>query len=342
MKNIKTIDLVHSYLKYPLPEGFLKELSRELKCINFYPSGGKYETLCQTLAEYSRVKIENILPANGSDEVIEMITRAYPQMILIPTPTFSQYEASAVRGGFSRILVNCLENGQYSIKYSTKQLKKASLVWICNPNNPTGSTIDREVILDILKNTKGMVAVDECNYNYSGESMVDLIHEFPNLIISRSFSKDFGLAGLRLGYMISNPQNITQISTYGQYFRVNRIAEKSAEIVLRYLNYFQEAWEAIKVTRDSFIEQLRDLKFKVFNSKSNFVCIEFKNKDQTKDFWNYLRKNGVFATAAWEDEFSVLKPCFVRICIGEKQEMVRVIEILSAYKYPSYNRTIHD
>jgi len=201
------IFLTQSYFKYPLPEEMLRELSEELKDINRYPSGGEYTKLRQVLAEYVEVKMENILPTNGSDEVIEIVTRAYKGEVLIPIPTFSQYEASADRGGLSKILVNCLHNGVYSLNYSAEQLEKASLVWICNPNNPTGTRITRKRIIDILQRVKGMVVVDECNYEYLGETVADLIGKYKNLIISRSFSKNFGLAGLRLGFAISNPQS---------------------------------------------------------------------------------------------------------------------------------------
>ncbi|GAG35499.1 unnamed protein product, partial [marine sediment metagenome] len=217
------IFLTQSYFKYPLPEEMLKELSEELKDINRYPSGGEYTKLRQVLAEYVGVKMENILPTNGSDEVIEIVSRAYKGEVLIPIPTFSQYEVSADRGGLSKILVNCLHDGAYSLNYSIQQLDKASLVWICNPNNPTGTSIPREKIVNILQKTKGMVVVDECNYEYLGETVADLIDKYENLIISRSFSKNFGLAGLRLGFAISNPQNIEKLAAFGQYFRVNRI-----------------------------------------------------------------------------------------------------------------------
>ncbi|OGD17576.1 hypothetical protein A2V47_02915 [Candidatus Atribacteria bacterium RBG_19FT_COMBO_35_14] len=175
MKPIKKekIFLTHSYFKYPLPEEMLKDLAQELKDINLYPSGGEYTELRQFLAKYVGVKIENILPANGSDEVIEIVSRAYKGEALIPIPTFSQYEASADRGRLSKVLVNCLNNGVYSLNYSAQQLDKASLVWICNPNNPTGTRIPRENIINILQGAKGMVIVDECNYEYLGETVVD-------------------------------------------------------------------------------------------------------------------------------------------------------------------------
>ncbi|GAI09704.1 unnamed protein product, partial [marine sediment metagenome] len=134
----KKIDLTNSYFKYPLPAELIKELAKELKNINLYPSGGQYIKLRQILANYVGVKAKYILPTNGSDEAIEIATRAYKGKVLIPIPTFFQYEASADRVNSSKFLVNCMNNGEYTINYSDKKLEESSLVWICNPNNPTG------------------------------------------------------------------------------------------------------------------------------------------------------------------------------------------------------------
>jgi len=325
------IFLTQSYLKYPLPEEMLKELSEELKDINRYPSGGGYAKLRQVLAEYAGVKMENILPANGSDEVIEIVSRAYKGEVLIPIPTFSQYEASADRSGLPKVLVNCLHDGVYSLNYSAQQLDKASLVWICNPNNPTGTRIPREEIVDILQRAKGMVVVDECNYEYLGETVVDLIGKYENLIISRSFSKNFGLAGLRLGFAISNPQNIKKLAIFCQYFRVNRMAEKAAGKVLKYLDYYRKAWKKIKKVRDKFVRQINELGFFAYNSKANFVLVEFKDKKETEKVWKYLKENGIYTLPGWENEFSGLDDQFIRFTIGDEWEMDRVGEVLSDY-----------
>ncbi|MBA7524667.1 Histidinol-phosphate aminotransferase [subsurface metagenome] len=325
------IFLTQSYFKYPLPEEMLKELSEELKDINRYPSGGEYTKLRQVLAKYVGVKIENILPANGSDEVIEVVSRAYKGEVLIPIPTFSQYEVSADRGRLSKVLVNCLHEGVYSLNYSNQQLDKASLVWICNPNNPTGTRIPREKIIDILQRAKGMVVVDECNYEYLGETVVDSIDKYENLIISRSFSKNFGLAGLRLGIAISNPQNIKKIAAFGQYFRVNRMAEEAAGKVLKYLDYFQEAWKKIKKVRDKFVRQMNELGFSAYDSQANFVLVKFKNKEKTERVWKYLKEKGIYTLPGWENEFSGLDDQFIRFNIGEEWEMDRVVEVLFDY-----------
>lgn len=333
MKQIKKekIFLTQSYFKYPLPEEMLKELSKELKDINRYPSGGGYTKLRQVLAEYVGVKMENILPANGSDEVIEIVSRAYKGEVLIPTPTFYQYEASADKSRLSKVLVNCLNDGVYSLNYSAQQLDKASLVWICNPNNPTGTKISREKIIDILQRAKGMVVVDECNYEYLRESVVDLIGKHENLIISRSFSKNFGLAGLRLGFAISNPQNIEKLAAFGQYFGVNRMAEKAAVEVLKYLDYFQEVWERIKKVRDKFVRQINELGFFAYDSQANFVLVEFKDKGETEEVWKHLKENGIYTLPGCDSEFSGLEDQFIRFTIGEEGEMDRVVEVLSDY-----------
>ena len=338
MKPIKKekIFLTHSYFKYPLPEEMLKDLAQELKDINLYPSGGEYTELRQFLAKYVGVKIENILPANGSDEVIEIVSRAYKGEALIPIPTFSQYEASADRGRLSKVLVNCLNNGVYSLNYSAQQLDKASLVWICNPNNPTGTRIPRENIINILQGAKGMVIVDECNYEYLGETVVDLIDKYENLIISRSFSKNFGLAGLRLGFAVSNPQNIKKLAFFGQEFRINRMAEKAAEKILKYLDYYQEAWEKIKKERDKFVRQINELGFFAYDSQANFVLVEFKNKKETERVWKYLKEKDIYTLAGWENEFSGLGDQFIRFTIGEEWEMDRVVEVLIDYIKKSY------
>jgi len=323
------IFLTQSYFKYPLPEGMLKELSEELKDINRYPSGGEYAKLRQVLAEYVGVKMENILPTNGSDEVIEIVSRAYKGEVLIPIPTFSQYEASADRSGLPKVLVNCLHNREYNINYSAEQLEKASLVWICNPNNPTGTEIPREIIFDILQRAKGMVVVDECNYEYLGETIVDLIDKYENLAISRSFSKNFGLAGLRLGFAISNPQNIKRLAAFGQYFRVNRIAEKAAEKVLKYLDYYQKVWGKMKKVRDKFVRRINELGFFAYDSKANFVLVEFKDKEETERVCKYLKEKGIYTLAGWENEFSGLDDQFIRFTIGEEWEMDKVVKVLT-------------
>jgi len=329
----KPICLEHSSLKYPLPEKLLFELTEDLHNMNQYPSGGDYLELSTKLADYVGVASENILPTNGSDEVIESTTRAFgSKLILIPTPTFSQYEASADRNGFNKKLVNCLKGYDYKLNYSDDDLKEASLVWICNPNNPTGDFISREIIKNILDKSPGIVVVDECNYEYLGETVVDLIDKYHNLVISRSFSKNFGLAGFRLGFTIASPTNIKKIARYCQHFRVNRMAEIAGIKVLKHLNYYKEIWQEVARVRKQFIAALHQINITAFSSKSNFVLVDFITRENTKSVWQYLRKEGVYTFAAWEDEFSGLENHYIRFTIGTRQEMDYTLMLLNQYQ----------
>jgi histidinol-phosphate aminotransferase len=333
MKINKPISLEHSSLKYPLPEGLLAELSQELKNINHYPSGGNYPKLSTKFAEYAGVSADNVLPANGSDEVIEAVSRAFGhQLILIPVPTFSQYEVSAIRNRFSKKLVNCLNGYDYRLNYKEHDLKEASLVWICNPNNPTGNPIPRETIIEILQRAAGIVVVDECNYEYLGETVVDLIDKYPNLVISRSFSKNFGLAGLRLGFTIANPNNIKKIARFYQHFRVNKMAEIAGINVLKYLDYYKTIWQEIARIREFFIKGLQQINIKVFPSRANFVLVDFITQENTKMVWQYLKEEGVYTFAAWGDEFSGLESHYIRFTIGNQSEMEYTLNLLKKYQ----------
>jgi histidinol-phosphate aminotransferase len=323
------IDLGNSYFKYPLPERLLNELTKELKDINLYPSGGGYIQLRKILANYVGTQVKNILPTNGSDEAIQIVTQAYKGNILIPIPTFFQYEASADRVNSSKKFVNCMHKSRYVINYSDQELKNTSLIWICNPNNPTGTEVPQDKIINILKKAQGMVILDECYYEYLGRTMINSIDKFPNLIIIRSFSKNFGLAGLRLGFAISNANNINKLNSSVQNFRVNIMAEKAAENVLKYLPYYQEAWENTKRIRDNFIKEVNKLGFDAFNSKTNFVLVDFKSEKVAEYIWRHLQKNDIYTLPGWENEFSGLSNQFIRFNIGEKWEMDKVLECLS-------------
>ncbi len=329
----KPIHLDHSSLKYPLPEGLINELKLELSMMNEYPSGGTYQALSSKVAEYIGVTNENVLPVNGSDEVIEAVTRAFgSQLILIPVPTFSQYEVSADRNNFTKKLVPCLQGSDYHLRYSVDDLKRASLVWICNPNNPTGNSVSRKEIKKILNNTPGIVVIDECNYEYLGETVVDLVEQYPNLVISRSFSKNFGLAGLRLGFAVSSSVNIIKIARYCQHFRVNKMAEIAGIKVLKYLDYFQAVWQKVAKVREQFINRLQQLDIMAFPSRTNFVLADFVTREKTEHLWQYLRKEHVYTFAAWGEEFSGLDKHYIRFTIGNQQEMDYTLMLLGRYQ----------
>ena len=316
-----------TYLTYPLPKEFCREIAEEIKKVNLYPSGD-YTCLREKFAAYVEVKKENVIPGNGLDEVIDLISRTWKGRVLIPSPTFSQFELAALREGSEMILVPCLHGERYSLEYSDEQLKEASLVWICTPNNPTGSKVSRQMITQIIEKAEGMVVVDECFYEYCGETVIDLISDYSNLIVLRSLSKSFGLAGLRLGFAVSQPENIEKLEGLRQIFNINRIAEIAGQRVFEYLDIYRGLWEKIKATRERFTRSLRQMGLKPFKSYGNFVLVGFSSPQQALWVWQKLRERGIDTLTGRNEEFSGLNSRFIRITVGTDQDMDEVLEVL--------------
>lgn len=318
------IDLSYADLKYPPPATLIEALHQELSKINLYPSGD-YLDLRETYAEYAKVNKTNILAGNGTDEIIDLITRVWGNRILLAIPTYQQYALAAKRRGAKVTLTNSLIGERYRIAFTKNHLKESSLIWICNPNNPTGSKIPRQHILSVLKEACGMVAVDECYYEFSGESVVDLIDKFDNLVVVRSLSKSFGLAGLRLGFALSAARNIEKLEQVRQIFSVNRLAERAGKEIFDHFDYYREIWDKVSRTRKTFIENVSGLGFMPFRSYTNFVLVRFNNIAQTKNMWQGLHNRGIDVLKADDKgEFTGLNELFLRFTIGTDDEMHKV------------------
>jgi histidinol-phosphate/aromatic aminotransferase/cobyric acid decarboxylase-like protein len=111
------------------------------------------------------------------------------------------------------------------------------------------------------------------------------------------------------------------------------MAEKAAEKVLKYLDYYQETWEKIRKIRDNFVKQVNNLDFTAYNSKSNLVLVGFKGKRETERVWKYLQENGINTLPGWDNEFSGLGDQFIRFTIGEEWKMDKVIKVLTGYQF---------
>ncbi len=326
---VTKIDLSYADLKYPPHAALIKMLHQELNKINLYPSGD-YIDLRETYAEYAKVNKANVLAGNGTDEIIDLITRVWGDKVLLAIPTYQQYALAAKRRGAEITLADSLTGEHYRIAFTKNHLKESSLIWICNPNNPTGNKIPRRHIMSVLRETCGMVAVDECYYEFSGESVVDLINEFDNLVVVRSLSKSFGLAGLRLGFALSAVQNIEKLEQIRQIFSVNRLAERAGKEIFDHFDYYREIWDKVSQTRENFIENISRLGFTPFRSYTNFVLVRFNNIAQTKNMWQGLHNRGIDVLKADDkEEFTGLNGLFLRFTIGTDDEMHKVGQVMA-------------
>lgn len=330
-----------SILRYPLHDSVIEAIKNNLDKINFYPETNRNDLL-QAIIKYvgsENVCRENVLLTNGLDEAIDLITRNFlreGEKTLIPTPTFSQFESAALRQRSIPININFLKDGKFEIDGNIilNSIKKEGikLVWICNPNNPTANYTDNSEIIKILQSGVATV-VDECYFEFCKKTIIDKIEEYPNLIVLRSFSKSFGLAGLRIGYIVANEKTIDNLLNLRQPASVNFLAQIAAAESLKRVDYYQKVWNSVELERGNMIQKLRELGFKVLDSETNFILLNMRNGDFDKFLWE---KKKIYVLSGSSDEFSDLPKNYIRINMGLPEENEKLIkaaeEFVHTYK----------
>ena len=279
------------------------------KDIKYYPAYGE---VVNRLAEHNRVLPDMILPTSGADEAINYIFDVFvdsESTVLTVTPSFAMPKIYAKIVGCTYQEVNYKEKFVFPIDEILSSIsEKTKLIIVTTPNNPTGEAISRENMLKILEKANGKyVLIDETYFNYAEESFLDLIEKYPNIFITRSMSKDFGLAGLRFGYIIANSENIVHLKKVLRPFSVNNMAVKAALAALDDIEYLNYVVEQVKESKKLLIEAIRGLAVKIYRSDANFVLADFgekaefiykkllnagikvKNFGQTPDLENCLR-----------------------------------------------------
>ncbi len=320
MHNYETIHLGYSGAGYDPSPAVMDAIVASLSEINAYPYEG-YDELNSLIAQYCGVKAENVLVTNGGDEAIEIITNLYGKRVLIPTPTYGEYAYLARNRGSMIRYRDSISDDNYKISFAKDDLEWATLGWICNPNNPTGTVIPRETIIEVLKGTGATIVVDEAYYEFSGESVADLIEEYSNLIVLRTFSKGFGIAGLRLGYVLAKHETIERMKNAKQEFNVNRVARAAGIAALKDLDYYLEKIGNAKRIRDSFERSCMENGIKVMKSHGGFVFLKFRSMDEMSFVHSRLEENGIVTFNSSDAEFSKLNGPYIRIAVGSEKDM---------------------
>lgn len=261
--------------------------------INYYPDNDAY-LLKNEVGKYINAKSENIIVGNGSSEMIELVIKTFvdkDEIILSPTPSFSMY--SIFSQIYSTKFIGVESNNDFSINvdFLIERIKEIDpkVVFICNPNNPTGYLIKKEDIEKIIKNTDSIVVVDEAYMEFAKGSVVDKINEYENLIVLRTLSKALGLAGIRLGYMIANEKLIKVINKVKSPYNLNAVTQYIGLKALENKNRIFDYIEELKKEREFLYEQLNKIKIKAYKSSANFI---FFNSD-IKDLYDKLIDRGI-------------------------------------------------
>jgi len=247
--------------------------------INRYPEVTNSE-IRQKIANYIGFETKNVLIGNGSDEIIDTIGKAFISpldKVIIPYPTFSLY--STITKIYSGLPIMLPLNKDYAppIKKIISEAKNAKIAIICSPNNPTGIAYTDEELKSIL-DTGILVILDEAYAEFNGHSGLELLNDYNNLIVMKTFSKAFGLAGFRTGYCVSSEILIDSMSKVMLPYNLNLASMKIAEYAIQHKDFMINSVKKIKENRKYLFGALKELDgVNPIQSSANFILFETEN-----------------------------------------------------------------
>lgn len=316
---------------YDIPKHIKEHINKEIIEHNFNRYPDPIATaLREALASELEVDANQILIGNGSDELISYIISAFggnDSAVIFPTPTFSIYEISAKLWGTKTIKISLSEG--FDLKpdkfIASMNSISRSIVFISFPNNPTGNCFSEQAIAEIIENGKSSIIVlDEAYYEFSRKTFLQLLHLHNNIIILRTFSKAYGLAGLRVGYMVANKEIIDEIMKVKMVYNVNSLSQKIALILLKYKNEMSKHINIILQERDKLIDELNKKDgLKVFNTDANFIL--FRVKTDAQFLFSALLESGILIRNL--NEPGLLENC-LRVTVGKPDENIAFLSAI--------------
>jgi len=335
----EVLDFSVSSNPFPPPPGVKKILNTV--AINRYPDSETTE-LRQCLSERLGIAPNNILAGNGSTELIRLIALTYfrqGDLVLILEPTFGEYEVACQIVG-AKVLKQWrrTENNFASRINETSNLiqqQRPRGVFICNPNSPTGNYLPRqeiEMVLDSCENS--LLILDETFIAFVDESWssIDLIHR-GNVIIVRSMTKDYALAGLRLGYAIAHQEIIESLHLVRPPWNVNVMAQKAGVIALEDTDYLEQCKQQIRQAKQFLMDELSRMGFTLVPSKANFFLVRVGD---AKVFRSALLKHGILV----RDCSSFGLPEYIRIAPRTMPECQKLITAIHSLKQQGELKTL--
>jgi histidinol-phosphate aminotransferase len=302
-----------------------KDLSR-------YPDGNGFN-LKQALAEKHNVGVNKITLGNGSNDILEMVARAFvtsKHQVIYSQHSFAVYPIVTQAVGAEHMVVPANEWGHDLSAMQNVITDKTKLIFIANPNNPTGTWLNRVDLKGFLENVPEhvIVLVDEAYFEYaiSEENYPDSslwLDDFKNLIVTRTFSKAYGLAGLRIGYALSHPDIANLLNRVRQPFNNNSLALVAAKTALQDDEYIERSVEVNQSGMKQLLLSFDDMGLEFIPSKGNFICVDFEQP--ADDIYQSLLKAGVIVRPI----VNYGMPNHLRISIGTKSENSRFINELA-------------
>jgi threonine-phosphate decarboxylase len=268
-------------------------------------------------------------------EIIYWFAQAFAKSrVVIPAPTFCEYELASHKSGAEVTFINMC-NFELDADQTVEKAKGADAVFLCNPNNPTGVLATKEVrkiIESVDSSTK--ILLDECFIELvddsDANSMISRIEEFDNLVILRSLTKSFGLAGLRVGYSVCNPLLAEKLSANKIPWNVNGLAQAAGVVALADRKHLSKAREVVKKERKFLHERIAKLKsFRPLKSDANYFLVDLQGRNSTQFRDALLKKTGVLVRDC--STFTGMGSQHIRVAVKARRENMQLLKALEGF-----------
>lgn len=264
--------------------------------LEWYPEGDCNE-IRKELGIYCKINPENIIVGNGSDEILKVIANTFlteDDEVIIPIPNYSMFMIDSKLVG-AKIIKILVTKAFTSDKIKEKITTKTKIIYLSNPNSPLGYSLNKDEIKKIINlSKKVLVVVDEAYFEFYGQSIINLVEKYDNLIVTRTMSKAFSLASLRIGYGVANTNIISELNKVKDPESVNSFAQIAGIEALKDIEYRTEFINNILKSKEYLEIGFRKLGLKVWPSKTNFLFITFPEKYNAYNIWKNLEKKGIF------------------------------------------------
>jgi histidinol-phosphate aminotransferase len=299
--------------------------------VNRYPDP-QQTSVKKVLAKQNKVHTNQILLGNGSDEVLDLIFRAFCEpkidnIITLP-PTYGMYSVLANLNNIENREVFLSKDFQPEVDNILEAVdKNTKIIFLCSPNNPTANSFSDESVVKLLQNFEGLVVIDEAYIDFSKkQSWMNELDEYPNLVITQTLSKAYGLAGIRLGICYASKEIISVLNKIKPPYNVNELTQLRALERLSNPEKIKTEIASIIIQREELLKVLNDIQFvkKIYPTEANFILI--KVDDANKRYDELIAKGIVIRNRTTQP----LCENTLRLTIGTEAENIKLMEALKA------------
>ena len=284
----------------------------------------------EKISVLKKVNAENIFLGNGSDEPIDLLIRAFCEPgkdnVVTIDPTYGMYQVAADISGVELRKVSLTEDFQLNINDILGETdKNTKLIFLCSPNNPTGNSLNKDAMLELANQFHGLVIVDEAYIDFApGKTLMPELEHYPNLVILQTFSKAWGMAGIRLGMAFGSTELIGILNKIKYPYNLNILTQEKAMLLLDKKVTVQKWVKLLIAERDKMEKLLAEFPFviKVYPSEANFLLVKMHD---ARGIYNYLVEEGIIVR-----DRSKVHLCTesLRITIGNSEENESLLSAL--------------